>query len=280
MSTNRPILALHGISNLRSDQTRQHAAAVLARSWQPRLAAGYRAAGLSHIAPPELVAAYYADLLNPMSQGEGTTLDHLTPDERRLMWRWLVELGVPSETAQGPITVPLRQGFDWLARQRGIGAEMLARVMTAVLREVYVYLTRPALRQRVRDVVAAAIDEYQPSVIVAHSLGSVIGYETLHATRANVDLLVTLGSPLALPGAVFQGLDPEPIDGRGERPPGVRRWVNIADPGDLVAIPKRLGDRFPVDLHAEAYLGAVDFHTLGGYLACGVTATAIFPYVS
>jgi hypothetical protein len=280
MSTTRPILALHGISNLKSNLTRQQAADELARSWQPRLAAGYRAAGLSHVTPPEIVAAYYADLLNPMSQGAEPALDQLTPEERRFMWCWLTELGVPAGDAQGPLTAPLRQGVDWLARRRGLGADLLARVMTAILREVYVYLTRPALRQRVRDVVAEAIVKHQPRVLVAHSLGSVVGYETLHATGADVELLVTLGSPLALPGAVFEALDPEPVDGQGKRPSGVRRWVNLADPGDLVAVPKRLGDRFPVDLHDEAYLGVVDFHTLGGYLACGVTAAAIMPYAN
>jgi hypothetical protein len=33
-----------------------------------------------------------------------------------------------------------------------------------------------------------------------------------------------------------------------------------------------------VHLHDEAYLGRVDFHTLGGYLGCGLTAAAIAPY--
>jgi hypothetical protein len=278
MSTNGPILAVHGIWNLRPEMTPQQAAEQLARSWQPRLAAGYRAAGLSHMEPPDLVAAYYAHLLEQTAQGADDMLG-LSLDEQRLMWRWMCELGVPAETAQGPITAPLRQGLDWLARRTGRGPDVLARVMTAVLREVYIYLTRPALRQRVREVVATAIDEHRPRVVLAHSLGSVVAYESLHATAAEVDLLVTLGSPLGLPGAVFEALDPEPVDGRGERPPGVHRWVNIADPGDVVAIPKRLGDCFPVDLHEEAYLGKVDFHTFGGYLACGLTAAAIVPYV-
>src|SRR5262249_11040470 len=101
MTTNPPVLAVHGIWNLRADSTPQQAAAELARSWQTRLAAGYRDAGLSHVDPPELVAAYYAHLLAQQAQGSGPALRDLSPDERRLMWQWLGELGVPAEAGQG-----------------------------------------------------------------------------------------------------------------------------------------------------------------------------------
>ncbi|MFD5750679.1 DAK2 domain-containing protein [Streptomyces sp. NPDC127033] len=61
-----------------------------------------------------------------------------------------------------------------------------------------------------------------------------------------VEVLVTVGSPLGVPGAVFDMLDPAPdTSGNGTRPPGIRHWANIAEAGDLVALPRRLGDRFP-----------------------------------
>jgi hypothetical protein len=273
-----PVLVLHGIWNRKAGARRDAAAAAIAAKLQPRLADGYRDGSLKHLTPPRLAAAYYADLLDRGAQG-AYGIDILSTQERDLLGRWLVELGLPGETAQGLLTMPLRQALDWLALRSGRSAEALARLMTAVLSEVYVYLTRPSVRRRVREVVAEALDRHRPQVVVAHSLGSVIGYETLHATGAEVDLLLTLGSPLGLPGTVFEALDPEPTNGKGARPPGVRRWVNIADPGDVVAVPKRLGDRFPVDLHDEAYLGAADPHTLSGYLSCGLVAAAIAPYV-
>nr|BFE56574.1 hypothetical protein GCM10020063_011000 [Dactylosporangium thailandense] len=278
MPDQRRVLTVHGISNLRGALSPPEAATAMAGELRPRLAEGYRAAGLGHVPVPELAAAYYAHLLDQGAQSAGVPLEALEPPERAMLWQWLRELGAPAEVAQGPATAPLREAMDWLARRRSVGPQALARVMTAVLREVYVYLTRPAVRARVRQAVAGAIEQHRPRVLVAHSLGTVVAYETLHATGAEVDLLITLGSPLGLPGAIFEALEPEPADGRGGRPPGVGRWVNIADPGDLVAVPKRLGDRFPVDQHEEAYLGVVDFHTLGGYLACGLTAAAIMPY--
>ncbi|GLZ38743.1 hypothetical protein Acsp05_23670 [Actinokineospora sp. NBRC 105648] len=43
------------------------------------------------------------------------------------------------------------------------------------------------------------IQAHQPDVVIAHSLGSVVAYEALWNSGATVDLLITLGSPLALP---------------------------------------------------------------------------------
>lgn len=74
-------------------------------------------------------------------------------------------------------------------------------------------------------------------------------------------------------------LVPAPVADRGARPAGVRYWVNLADTGDLVAIPRRLGDRFPVDQHADTPIGRIDFHTLGAYLSSPLTAAAITPFV-
>ena len=79
------------------------------------------------------------------------------------------------------------------------------------------------------------------AVVIAHSLGSVVTYETLWAhPQQRVDLLITLGSPLAMPDVIFDKLHPVPEHRKGQRPPGVRRWINIAEPGDVIAIPRPL----------------------------------------
>lgn len=257
----------------------------LAAAWQPRLAAGYAAGGLRHEPVPRLAAAYYAHLLkDPESQAGpgGDELERLAADEQGLAWAFLRAAGVPEPLeSQGPATRPLRQGLEWLSARSGRTSQALARLVVAFASEVYVYLSHPGLRRRCRDTVAEAIREHQPRALVAHSLGSVVTYEALHAhPDLRVDLLVTLGSPLGLPGAVFDALDPEPQNGLGARPDGVGRWVNLADAGDLVAVPPRLGDRFPVDQHEETYIGAITFHTLSAYLSCGLTAAAIAPYTT
>ncbi|MEV7366092.1 hypothetical protein [Streptomyces sp. NPDC091299] len=91
------------------------------------------------------------------------------------------------------------------------------------------------------------------------------------------ELFLTIGSPLALPRAVFERLLPSPQGSapalRGARPPGVTRWVNIADPGDPVAIPPGLGGFF--DGVALDHTTVVGFH----YLRSSTTAAILAPYL-
>ncbi|GAA0356442.1 serine peptidase [Streptomyces sp. WI04-05B] len=274
----KPVLAVHGIRNLRAAEEPDVAATTLAAPWQMRLAEGFRAAGLD-TAPPPVVVAYYAHLLTDQEiQGSPQrNLERLTPLEAVVVREWLRAVGVPeSDERQGWSTAPLRQWLDWLARRQGTTFDVLARIAVAMAREVTCYLTRPQRRRAAREVVASAIERHRPAVVVAHSLGSVVTFEALHAyPEVQVDLLVTVGSPLGLPVAIFDALEPEPVRGQGARPPGVKHWINLADPGDVVALPLRLGDRFPVDRHEQCVVGKIDFHTLGAYLSHPVTARTI-----
>jgi hypothetical protein len=54
---------------------------------------------------------------------------------------------------------------------------------------------------------------------------------------------VSLGSPLGIRNLVFDVLTPAPKNGLGAWP-NVRRWVNIADNGDIVALEKDLSQHF------------------------------------
>ncbi|WP_371657182.1 MULTISPECIES: hypothetical protein [unclassified Streptomyces] len=103
-------------------------------------------------------------------------------------------------------------------------------------------------------------------------MGPVVACEALWAhPQLEGELLVTLGSPLALPHAVFHRLQPPPLSLRGRRPPGVARWVNLADPGDLVALPphgiKRQFDGVDAPQPLDEAIHAFDFHKTANYLA-------------
>ncbi|MEU5757249.1 hypothetical protein [Streptomyces sp. NPDC047829] len=280
-----PVLAVHGIGNLQQDLEPGPAARVLADEWRKSLAEGYAACRLTHLTVPDLAVAYYAHHLSPderQDHADTADLDQLSPEERQIAWEFLHGAGAPlPREEQGWALAPLRQALHWVANDRRRPAEILARVVVALAREVYSYMSSPERRWRARATVIDAVRAHRPRVVLAHSLGSVVTYEALHeAADLSVDLLVTLGSPLGLPGAVFDALDPAPLDGRGTRPPGVDHWYNMADPGDLVALPKELGGRFPVDRHGTTSIGLVDFHTLGGYLREGTAVAGMAPYVS
>ena len=95
-------------------------------------------------------------------------------------------------------------------------------MVTACVQELATYFDpahderREAALSRITDV----IHQYQPRVLLAHSLGSVVAYEALCADgNATVELFVTLGSPLAMRQVIFDRLRPAPA-GRGIRPSG------------------------------------------------------------
>ncbi|MFD4175249.1 serine peptidase [Streptomyces anulatus] len=277
------IVVVHGVRNYERGVDPEVAADKLASQWRARLAYGYADAGLGHLAVPDIKAAYYAHALRgPEAQSVDGGLEHLSPMEERAVLAWLQAVGLQDEPAEGQSWggLPLRQAIDLVARRRGMTTRLLGRIAVALLPEVYSYLASPARRRQARETVAETIRTCGAKVVVAHSLGSVVAYEALHAhPNLGVEVLVTLGSPLGLPGAVFEMLEPAPdTSQRGQRPAGISHWINIADAGDLVALPRRLGDRFPVDVHQETHMAAVDFHTLDTYLGSGLTAAALAPH--
>nr|WP_239073914.1 serine peptidase [Streptomyces sp. SID10853] len=231
---------------------------------------------------PALHVAYYAHHTHG-GERQAVVPDVLAIDEREqsVVIAWALALGSPTlQERQGLITAPLRQVLSWVSRRRNIPIGTVIRLAVQLAGEVRRYLHVPQVRDAARSAVAESIRRVRPRVVLAHSLGSVVAYEALHAhPELTVDCFVTLGSPLGLPGGIFDHLVPAPIADRGARPAGVGYWVNLADTGDLVAIPRRLGDRFPVDQHADTPIGRIDFHTLGAYLSSPLTAAAITPFV-
>jgi len=241
------VVGVHGINNYRSGRTADELCAV----WREALGRQVR-------------VAYYSQHLH---RGTGQGVDDpmtLEPEEQDLLLAWVDQLQPAGAVAQGPRTARLRQATDWLTRKYGDTARKLAVLFC---REVHTYLAKldSPRRQAVRAAVADTIAEVGPRVVVAHSLGSVVAYETFwHNPDLSVDLLVTVGSPLAMPGVVLNRLDP---DGRA-RPPGVRRWVNLADVGDIVAVPRGgLGRAFAgVEDSPDLTIGNFTFHSVEAYL--------------
>lgn len=288
------VVLVHGIFNHVRGAAPEAAAQRRAARLRPHLAEGL--ARIGRRAPaPEVAMAYYADLLRRPSPedaqdaGGDPGFEDLAPAERALAAEWLLAAGASSYTEpQNAGLGPLRQALGALVGERGgpltravreRTVRRLERVVVNLLREVTAYTTWPGRREAVRERVAAVIRRDRPAVVVAHSLGSLVAYETLHADPSlHIELFVTVGSPLRLP-ELLRRLDPPLRAGRGARPPGVARWVNIEDLGDLVAIPPKLSEVFPVDRDETVDTG-LGFHGFGGYLSNGLTAAAMAPFLS
>lgn len=133
------------------------------------------------------------------------------------------------------------------------GSDMIAALGKAasdaayerVIDMVTMIVTVPDLRARMRVRAESQIGD-DTRVIVAHSLGTFFTYSALcNHPNWRVHTFVTLGSPLASP-MMFQNIEPPPIDGSGQWPGSVERWVNVRAVGDkasAVPLREKFGDR-------------------------------------
>jgi hypothetical protein len=279
------IVAVHGVGHYDRRHTADAVRAAYSMDW-----AGHLAAGLGvHADRFEIGFAYYAPELNSGTVAQGGDPDELDdPLAKELLAEWLNALTAPAPVTQGALTLPLRYAASWVAQKFSLDGRLTQLFVPVFFREVASYLRGdddPA-RLAAREEVANRILQHRPRIVIAHSLGTIVTYEALHAhPELGVELLLTLGSPLALPRAVFDRLLPRPADGLtgrlGARPEGVQRWVNIADPGDPVAIPPQLARAFhgiALDL-TDTIHGGFGFHHAKNYLSSAATAATIGPYL-
>jgi hypothetical protein len=138
---------------------------------------------------------------------------------------------------------------------------------------------------------ASQID--RPVLLIGHSMGSVIAYDTLwQLSRLSGDELrvhfLTLGSPL---GQRYIQRRLHGWNERGERryPGSIRRWVNIAAVGEMTAIDTAVANDFADmvslglteeirDLEVYNYFrfqGALNVHSEYGYLVNAATAREV-----
>jgi len=260
------ILGIHGVGNYRPEFDTDCAADSLAAAWRKHISVhGQPLAGAS------LQVAYYAHLL-AMGDVQGPANFVLQdPEIAEMLMVWAGLLGAPSEITEGRLLQPVRQTCAWIAETFGLDHGLVRCFVAVFLREVHIYLhDDQAIHRRaaVLRLVAEAIRRHAPRVIIAHSLGSVVAYEALwEYPDLLVDTLLTLGSPLGMPDIVFNRLRPAPEDSWGARPPNVVRWVNIADHGDLIALPRHLSKRFHgLQIDAETSMAPFDFHRIAAYL--------------
>ena len=268
------VLGIHGIGNFRSCR----------RDGPPNSSAG--AGGLPCApASPRTPSSNSASLLRRCLVRDEPqapdSLEHLSPEAGQLVMAWVAALGAPPEVAQGRLMAPVRQAANWIAARYELDRRSVRVLVARFAAEVDRYLNLPDRREAARAVVAAQLAEYSPRIVIAHSLGSVITYEALFDRPITpIDLLVTVGSPLGMPGVIFEKLRPAPTDGLGAKPPGVTRWVNIADPGDFVAVPRHLHRLFQgITSDLEASIGVLQFHKAAAYLASPAVSGLLAAYL-
>jgi subtilisin family serine protease len=129
---------------------------------------------------------------------------------------------------------------------KGLWSPVTAMFTQAFLADVNDFLFNKVKRERmVRTVKDRISTGGGPFVVIGHSQGSMVTYQALMELGAAVpvDLFVTIGSPLGLPQVTdelqqWHGKKMLPI------PAGVKRWVNIAQDGDIVCLDQSLADEY------------------------------------
>lgn len=254
------IVMVHGIDNQNEGED------LIRSSWIDALAGGLRLIDRDDLADRlklpstdpariDVRVAYYGHLFRaPDIQGDPADLDDLTPAQaataEALAAEWLGRVAerAPAESpsavqaeralamtrdpqlVQGAGNV-LRMTIKTLARLPFIarpGMFLVERTLITTLRQVTRYLTEPPLREQIRGIVLNRVDD--TTILIGHSLGSVVAYECAHRLPAPLPLMATIGSPLGLRTIVTDRLDPTP-----SHPPLVDRWLNVANLEDVVA---------------------------------------------
>jgi hypothetical protein len=161
----------------------------------------------------------------------------------------------------GPTPEDLRELGSWPRRlQRWahlvgdawpfLGRRFASASTRRLMHEATRYLkNRDGVGDAVRGVLRATLEsawrDGDRVLLIGHSLGSVVAYDTLwelthvHGSSGEVSLLVTLGSPLATQ-FVQRSLKGAGRVAAERYPHGVRRWVNFTARGDTTALRRRL----------------------------------------
>lgn len=169
--------------------------------------------------PVDPAAEFEAELLADLAEGAGIDSNQA-----------LQEFG-PEYLTRGPLNhkLPL-----YLIRfidkyWRGAGNTSIS----IATRDVAAYLIVPLIRQTINDLIASKLTE-EPTIVIAHSLGSVIAFDMLRdlpIERANIKGLITLGSPLGVRAVQRQFI------GALKRPKCLTGdWLNIRDNLDIVSL--------------------------------------------
>lgn len=161
------------------------------------------------------------------------------------------------------------------------------RITKSLLKDVHEYLFVKERRDLMRESLLARLRTGGgPFVVIAHSQGSMIAYDVLSSlspTEFQIDLLVTIGSPLGLQEVQDQ-LKSVTNQPRGLKvPAAVKRWVNVADPLDPVCADKQLAGDYGANADG---VGVEDFlrwnvdsprdpHSGSGYLKLPEVRTAV-----
>lgn len=223
-----------------------------------RLSQPHRADGAMGVAGDGEYAAFLGSVAREIAEKEG-----LSDEDIR------AEMPMQDGT-MGPENWAWVQAIVRLIDRRWTPVASLA--IEVILRDVFLYLHSRSMRRAINALVEARLTG-EPTVVVAHSLGTVVCYDILKK-RTDLDLrgFVTLGSPLGI--RAVSGRLGMPVHVAGERV-----WYNGYDERDIVALNPLDDTYFPTSPSIENDAGldndTGNRHGVTGYLDDRAVVTRI-----
>ncbi len=289
------LLFVHGIAQGGKDEKE------LAETWRETLVEGLGKHNVTLPADTTIDFPYYGDILDDYVRRSTLPMpeDVISkgPGENRKFENFLQlaveemseKAGISDEEVEaqlepGQVREKGIQNWEWVQGivkaidQRFTGA--VDFTMKKFLKEVFVYLDWNKARKAVEDTVVKMITD-EPTVVIGHSLGSVVSYRVLaeHADKMDLRGYVTIGSPLGIK-AISTKLA---LLGMLEQP-SKNGWYNAYDERDIVALNALDGKYFPVDPAVENFNGVKNKtkhrHGIIGYLNDKSVAGRIHRYMS
>jgi hypothetical protein len=124
------------------------------------------------------------------------------------------------------------------------------------------------IRKLLKQTLRPLIEKNEPILLIGHSLGSVIVYDTLwelsyqEGLHGKVDFL-TIGSPLGM-HYVRRRLMGMKENGKKSYPKLIRHWINLSSEGDVIALERNFHDSFK-EMIKQGLVKSIEDHSHGIY---------------
>ncbi|OBF20016.1 hypothetical protein A5727_09715 [Mycobacterium sp. ACS4331] len=285
--------------------------AKLKQEWVDDLAKGLAQNGLPPIDADRVRFPFYGDALDQMAHGKSpdevaeVILKGDGPDDdaaKRFLLsvfdqvraKYQISDDEVEEAADAHFTEKGPLNWPWVRavlQKLDTRPELSAATIALATFDVFEYLTKDPIRRKIDDGVKKAMTDGAESVVVGHSLGSVVAYTVLRRfggpqfeggpAKWKVPLFVTVGSPLAV--NAIQKLAPAVIGAGANRTPEcASAWFNAMDPRDVVSLFPLDAEHFRINPENPAIENKTDVdnptqnrHGISGYLGDPVVAKRI-----
>jgi hypothetical protein len=183
----------------------------------------------------------------------------------------------------GPSELDIREAKSWhnrlgrllfnLADHIPILIPLLPEEVDSAATEMNRYFTNEnniayEIRNLLKQTLRPLIKKHEPVLLIGHSLGSVIAYDTLwelthlEELHGKVDFL-TIGSPLGM-HYVRRRLLGMNNNGNTSYPKLIRHWMNISSEGDIIALERNFHNVFE-EMLKQKLVNSIEDHSHGIY---------------